>query len=329
MRHIVDLFWYRIRPAHLILYPLSLLFRTGVALRRLLYRAGILKTQRLPVPVIVVGNITVGGTGKTPLVLWLAELLLDAGHHPGIITRGYRGSEKLQEVHASSDPAQAGDEAVLLARRRRGPVFTSRDRVAAGRGLLAAHPDCNVLISDDGMQHYRLARDFEIAVIDGERALGNGLMLPAGPLREPRSRLRNVDAVVYTGEQVAHLPRGFGMRLAGGMFTNLLNPSVTRAPGEFHGQRLHALAGIGNPQRFFHALSALGLSFRAHPFPDHYAFSRADLEFADADAVLMTEKDAVKCTAFAQDNWWYLPVEARIDPALGELLLARLRSHLS
>jgi tetraacyldisaccharide 4'-kinase len=178
------------------------------------------------------------------------------------------------------------------------------------------------------MQHYRLARDIEIAVVDGERALGNGLMLPAGPLREPRSRLTQVDAVVYNGEPVTGLPRGFGMRLAGGMFTNLLNPTVTRAPGDFHGQRLHALAGIGNPQRFFQTLSALGLSFRAHAFPDHYPFSRADLEFAGADAVLMTEKDAVKCAAFAQDSWWYLPVEVRIDPALGELLLTRLRFHL-
>jgi tetraacyldisaccharide 4'-kinase len=326
--HIVDPFWYRIRPAHLLLFPLSLLFRTAVALRALLYRTGALTAQRLPVPVIVVGNVSVGGTGKTPLVLWLAELLLDAGYRPGIITRGYRGNESLQVVGATSDPAQAGDEAVLLARRGRAPVFAARDRVAAGRALLEAHPDCDVLISDDGMQHYRLARDIEIAVIDGERGLGNGLMLPAGPLREPRARLRQVDAVVFNGEQAAGLPAGFQMRLTGGMFTNLLNPSALRAPGEFQGQRLHALAGIGNPQRFFRTLSALGLSFQAHPFPDHYAYSQADLDFADADAVLMTEKDAVKCLPFAQDNWWYLPVEAQVAPALGGLILARLRSIL-
>jgi tetraacyldisaccharide 4'-kinase len=326
--YIIDLFWYRIRPAHLILYPLSLLFRAGVALRRLLYRNGALGTQRLPVPVIVVGNVTVGGTGKTPLVLWLAELLLGAGYRPGIVTRGYLGSEKLQEVRASSDPIQAGDEPVVLARRSRGPVFASRDRVAAGRALLAAHPECDVLISDDGMQHYRLARDIEIAVIDGERGLGNGLMLPAGPLREPSARLRRVDAVVFNGERLGGLPTGFEMRLAGGMFTNLLNPEVSRTPGEFRGLRLHAVAGIGNPQRFFRALSVLGLSFNAHPFPDHYAYSRTDLEFPDAEAVLMTEKDAVKCSSFAQDNWWYLPVEAQVDPALGELILAKLRSNL-
>lgn len=326
MSHIVDRFWYHIRPAHLLLYPLSLLFRAAVALRRLLFRIGALSAQRLPVPVIVVGNISVGGTGKTPLVLWLTELLIDAGRHPGIVTRGYRGSEQTQEVTPISEPAQAGDEAILLARRSRAPVFASRDRVAAARALLAAHPTCDVLISDDGLQHYRLARDIEIAVVDGERGLGNGFMLPAGPLREPRSRLGRVDAVVYNEGQVVGLPSGFDMRLRGSVFINLLNPSVLRTPGQFQGQRLHALAGIGNPQRFFRALVALGMSFQAHPFPDHYVYGQPDLEFADADAVLMTEKDAVKCVAFAQDNWWYLPVEAQVAHALGELILTKLRS---
>jgi tetraacyldisaccharide 4'-kinase len=323
---IVDLFWYRLRPAHLILYPLSLLFRAGVAVRRLLYRVGALRAERLPVPVIVVGNITVGGTGKTPLVLWLAELLLDSGYRPGIITRGYRGSERLQEVQAGSDPGQSGDEAVLLARRHRGPVFASRDRAAAGLALLNAHPDCNVILSDDGLQHYRLARDMEIAVIDGDRRLGNGLMLPAGPLREPQRRLERVDAVVFNGKQVAGLPAGYQMRLDGSAFINLLNPDVTCGPGSFAGQQVHALAGIGHPQRFFDALSALGLSFEAHRFPDHYAYATTDLEFPGADAILMTEKDAVKCAAFAQDNWWYLPIKAIVDPALGELILTKLQS---
>jgi tetraacyldisaccharide 4'-kinase len=324
--HIADQFWYRIRPAHLILYPLSLLFRAGVALRRLLYRSGALRAERLPVPVIVVGNTTVGGTGKTPLVLWLAARLLESGHRPGIITRGYRGTERLQEVTPHSDPAQAGDEALLLARRSHCPVFAGRDRAAAGRALLAAYPACDVLISDDGLQHYRLARDIELAVVDGERGLGNGLMLPAGPLREPKGRLERVDAVVFNGTPRADLPRGFQMRLEGSRFANLAAPDITRAAGAFAGQKLQALAGIGHPQRFFDALRALGLSFAAQPFPDHYAYSREDLEFPGADAILMTEKDAVKCAAFAQDNWWYLPVDARVDPALGELILARLRT---
>jgi tetraacyldisaccharide 4'-kinase len=326
MNHIADQFWYRIRPAHLILYPLSLLFRTGVAVRRLLHRTGALRVERLPVPVIVVGNITVGGTGKTPLVLWLAKRLLDSGYRPGIITRGYRGTEQLQEVTPRSDPAQAGDEALVLARRALCPVFAARDRAAAGRALLAAHPACDVLLSDDGLQHYRLARDIEIAVVDGERGLGNGLMLPAGPLREPRARLERVDAVVVNGTPRADFPRGFAMRLEGGRFANLRNPDVTRTASAFAGQKLQALAGIGNPRRFFDALRASGLSFTAQPFPDHYAYSREDLDFPGADAILMTEKDAVKCAAFAQDNWWYLPVDARVDPALGELILARLRT---
>jgi tetraacyldisaccharide 4'-kinase len=327
MHPIADQFWYRIRPAHLILYPLSLLFGVGVAVRRLLYRAGALRVERMPVPVIVVGNITVGGTGKTPLVLWLAQRLLDSGLRPGIITRGYRGTERLQEVTPRSDPAQTGDEALLLARRALCPVFAARDRVAAGRALLATYPDCDVLISDDGLQHYRLARDIEIAVVDGERALGNGLLLPAGPLRESKSRLERVDAVVFNGKQSAGLPRGFEMRLDGSRFSNLADPTVTRAAGAFAGQKLQALAGIGNPQRFFDALRTLGLSFTSQPFPDHYAYAREDLDFPGADAVLMTEKDAVKCTSFAQDNWWYLPVDARVDPALGALVLARLRSR--
>jgi tetraacyldisaccharide 4'-kinase len=327
MNHIADQFWYRIRPAHLILYPLSALFRAGVAVRRLLYRTGALRAERLPVPVIVVGNITVGGTGKTPLVLWLAQRLLDGGHRPGIITRGYGGTEQLQEVTPCSDPAQAGDEALLLARRALCPVFAARDRAAAGRALLAAYPACDVLLSDDGLQHYRLARDFEIAVVDGERGLGNGLMLPAGPLREPRARLARVDAVVFNGTARADLPRGFEMRLEGSRFASLRNPEVARSADAFAGQKLQALAGIGNPQRFFDALRGLGLTFSAHPFPDHYAYSREDLDFPAADAVLMTEKDAVKCAAFAQDNWWYLPVDSRVDPRLAELILARLHTR--
>jgi tetraacyldisaccharide 4'-kinase len=322
---IAEQFWYRVRPAHLILYPLSLLFRAGVAVRRLLHRSGVLRSERLPVPVIVVGNITVGGTGKTPLVLWLADRLLDSGYRPGIITRGYRGTERLQEVSPGSDPAQAGDEALLLARRSHSPVFACRDRVAAARALLEAYPACDVLISDDGLQHYRLARDIEIAVVDGERGLGNGLMLPAGPLREPKGRLAHVDAVVFNGPARADLPPGFEMRLEGSLLTNLSTPEISREAAAFAGQRLQAVAGIGNPQRFFDTLRALGLSFNAQPFPDHYAYSPEDLVFRATDAVLMTEKDAVKCAAFAQDNWWYLPVDARVDPAMGELILARLR----
>ncbi len=327
MGHIADRFWYRIRPAHLILFPLSLLFGAVAAARRTMYRRGWLKRERLPVPVIVVGNITVGGTGKTPLVVWLAQLLAVAGYHPGIVTRGYGGSEDVQEVLPGADPARAGDEPVLLAQRSGCPVWTGRARGTAGRALLGQHPDVNVIISDDGLQHYRLARELEIAVVDGERRFGNGMLLPAGPLREPVGRLRSVDAVVVNAGTTDGLPHAFKMRLSGDLFVNLREPARVRPPGEFAGGTVHALAGIGNPQRFFGTLLDLGLQFSAHAFPDHYAFRPEDLEFAGADAVLMTEKDAVKCSAFARDNVWFLPVEAEVDAALGQLILNRLETR--
>ena len=182
---VLEHFWYRVRPGHLILYPLSLIFGTVAAVRRTLYRLGWLHSEHLRVPLIVVGNISVGGTGKTPLVIWLADLLRQQGYRPGIVTRGYGGTERLQEVRSDSNPRVAGDEAVLLARRSDVPVFAGRKRFEAARALIAAHPCCDVIISDDGLQHYALGRAIEIVVVDGERAFGNGWLLPAGPLREP------------------------------------------------------------------------------------------------------------------------------------------------
>ena len=192
--------WQRITPVSAALYAPSLIFRAIAAARRGAYRAALLKTERLPVPVIIVGNITVGGTGKTPLVLWLVTLLARHGMRPAIVSRGYGGDlASPRPVTAASDPARVGDEPVLLAQRSGCPVWVGADRVAAARALLAAHPACDVIVSDDGLQHYRLARDVELAVVDGARGLGNGLMLPAGPLREPAARLREVDAVVING----------------------------------------------------------------------------------------------------------------------------------
>jgi tetraacyldisaccharide 4'-kinase len=327
MGHIADRFWYRIRPTHLILFPLSLLFGLMAGGRRALHALGWLKCERLPVPVIVVGNITVGGTGKTPLVVWLAHLLSDAGYHPGIITRGYGGSEEIQAVPPDADPARAGDEPVLLAQRSRCPVWAGRARVAAGTALLRHHPEVDVIISDDGLQHYRLARDLEIAVVDGARRFGNGMLLPAGPLREPTRRLQSVDAVVVNTGSTDGLPHAFGMRLTGELLVNLRDPARVRLPRELAGMSVHALAGIGNPQRFFGTLVDLGVQFAAHAFPDHYAYRPEDLEFPGADAVLMTEKDAVKCAAFARESFWFLPVEADVDPALGKLILDRLEAR--
>jgi tetraacyldisaccharide 4'-kinase len=321
-------FWYRIRPAHLVLIPLCWLFGAAVAVRQWLYRIGGLHRERMRVPVIIVGNITVGGTGKTPSVLWLVDCLQEHGYRPGILTRGYGGSEDLQEVRPDSDPARAGDESVLLAKRAAVPVFAGRDRAHAARALLFAYPGRDVLVSDDGLQHYGLARDVEIAVVDGERRFGNGWLLPAGPLREPVRRLTSVDAVLVVGDSVLPAVRTpqFLANLTGDSFENLLNPEFRVSAAHLRDKALHAVAGIGNPQRFFSQLQRMGLTFRAHPFPDHFRFRPDDLAFAGDDVVLMTEKDAVKCSAFARENWWSLPVEAEVDPALGDLILAKLRS---
>jgi tetraacyldisaccharide 4'-kinase len=320
--------WAHLSPLALALYPLSLIFRSIVALRRGAYAVGLLKAVRLPVPVVVVGNITVGGTGKTPLVLWLAHFLRQHGYEPGIVSRGYgtRNGEPLA-VSPTGAPPRFGDEPVLLAQRSESPVWICADRVAAAHALLAAHPSCDVVLSDDGLQHYRLERDFEIAVIDGTRGLGNRLMLPAGPLREPPSRLKQVDAVTINGSDSRALagPNTFAMYLEGRQFRNLLNPGHTVDADFFQRQRVLAIAGIGNPARFFAHLNRLGISFRAQSFPDHHVYTASDLEGADADAIVMTEKDAVKCAAFASEKHWVLPVDAVPDPELGELLLRKLK----
>jgi tetraacyldisaccharide 4'-kinase len=322
--HWLERHWYRITPLHILLQPISFIFRLLVALRRALYRNGILSSEKLPVPVIVIGNITVGGSGKTPLTLWLAQQLLDNGWHPGIISRGFGGAEPPapQAVHSSSSTDAVGDEAVLMAQRGLCPVWVGRDRPATGRALLRAHPECDVLLSDDGLQHYRLRRNAEIAVIDGVRRFGNGCLLPAGPLREAPSRLNEVDAVVINGGTVTG--GEYRMQLEGNVFHNLLNPATIKRASDFHGMKLHAIAGIGHPLRFFAHLNNLGLAGQAHPFPDHHRYAPADLAYADADAILMTEKDAVKCAAFATEKCWVLRVEAQIDPALTHFILERI-----
>jgi tetraacyldisaccharide 4'-kinase len=311
--------WYRLSPLSVALAPLSLGFRLAVGLRRAAFAAGILKSHRLPVPVVVVGNLVVGGTGKTPLVLWLVAALRDRGLRPGIVSRGYRGANHpARSVPPDGDAAQFGDEPVLLAERSGAPVWIGRDRVAAARGLLAAHPDCNVVVCDDGLQHYALARDVEIAVED-ERGHGNGLLLPAGPLREAASRA--VDAVVVNGPPRAG---AFEMRLVPAGLRRVCGDGQEVPIAALRGKRLHAVAGIGNPRRFFATLGALGLAFVPHAFPDHHAWTARDLDFPDCDLVLMTEKDAVKCRAFGRDDLVALRVEARVDPRLADLLSARV-----
>jgi tetraacyldisaccharide 4'-kinase len=299
------------------------------AARRSAYAYGVLRTHRAGVPVVIVGNITVGGTGKTPLVLWLAAFLQRHGMRPGIVSRGYRGAaDHALEVTPAVDTSTAGDEPVLLARRSGCPVWIGRDRVAAARALLEAHPECDVIIADDGLQHYRLARDVEIAVIDGARGLGNGYTLPAGPLREPASRLAAVDAVVVNARDASEAarPRECVMRLEGSRFRNLADPQRHAGAADFAGKRVVAIAAIGNPPRFFAHLAALGMTFESRAFPDHHAYRESDLAFPDADAIVMTEKDAVKCAPFASPLHWVLPVDAVPDPQLGALVLRKLET---
>lgn len=318
--------WHRTTPLHLILIPLGLLFRALVALRRDMYRNGMLASEQLLLPVIVVGNINVGGTGKTPLTLALAQQLAERGRHPLIVSRGYGGRAKRpRQVNATDDALQVGDEPLLMARRGICPVWTGRDRAEAARAALQAHPQCDVVLCDDGLQHYRLQRDAEIAVIDGGRGFGNGRMLPAGPLREPVARLREVDAVVVNGGEAA--AGQYQMSLSGEMFYQLLDPGTRVTAAHFQGLNNHAVAGIGDPQRYFRHLEQLGIRFTPHAFPDHHPYRADELAFANCDAVLLTEKDAVKCAAFADARYWALRVDARIDPALLEHLLRKIDTH--
>lgn len=322
----IALHWQQRDAVSVALFPLSLLFRSLVALRRAMYRLGLMATKGVRVPVVIVGNISVGGTGKTPLVVWLARRLSAEGCRPAILTRGYGGTERApRRVTPASPPEEHGDEPVLLARRAGVPVFAGVDRAALAQYALAEYPECDVLISDDGLQHYALARAIEIAVVDGRRGLGNGWMLPAGPLREPVSRLREVDAVVVNGPVAAAMPHAkCSMRLEGKMLYNVTDPDRRLVPTALVGQTVHAVAGIGDPGRFFDTLTALGLTVVPHAFDDHYRFGAIDfLAFGDAP-VIMTEKDAVKCTHFAAASHWYLPVDAVLDLALDRLILDRL-----
>ena len=314
--------WYRLSALSLALWPASLAYRLLLALRELAYRSGLLRTVRLPVPVIVVGNLVVGGTGKTPLVLWLAALLQRGGRRPGIVSRGYRGSAAApMRVAPASPVGLVGDEPLLLARRSACPVWIGRDRAAAAAALLAAHPECDLLILDDGLQHRRLARDVEIAVED-ERGNGNGLLLPAGPLREPA--MRRVDAWVVNSAAPRRQANSFRMDLRGERFYRIVAPQQRVTPAAFARKKLHAAAGIGNPQRFFDQLARLGLASVNHAFPDHHAFRQEELDFADCDALLMTEKDAVKCEAFAREHWYALQVEAELAPEFSDFILSKL-----
>ncbi|WP_281981904.1 tetraacyldisaccharide 4'-kinase [Azonexus hydrophilus] len=308
-----------------LLLPVNLLFVVVAAWRR---RQA--EPQRLPVPVVVVGNLIVGGAGKTPLTLWLAGELRARGWCPGIVSRGYGAAGGAARPVMPHSPAQeTGDEPVLLARRSGVPVWVGRDRAAAGKALLAAHPEVDVVLCDDGLQHYRLARDVELAVFD-RRGAGNGWRLPLGPLREPLRRLASVDAVIgndFAAQCLAGRTPAFAMRLQPGEFWRLNEPAQRCPAAALRGRKLHALAGIGDPQRFFATLQGLGLEFVAHPFADHHAYVAADLRFGDDTVLLMTEKDAVKCAGLTTGEAWVLPVEADVSSALTDLIVEKLRGR--
>ncbi|HEX7340244.1 MAG TPA: tetraacyldisaccharide 4'-kinase [Rhodanobacteraceae bacterium] len=302
--------------------PLTWLYRAIVAMRVAAYRRGWLKAERLPVPVLVVGNIALGGTGKTPLVIALTRHLRACGWRPGVVSRGYGGNVQGTALLPDTlDPEQFGDEPSLIRRRAGVPVAVGHDRPAAARLLLDA--GCDLVIADDGLQHYALARDVEINVVDGTRRLGNGLMLPCGPLREPPSRLERVDFCVVNGGEARD--GEVAMMLAGSQACRLDQVDVCQPLSQWVGRRVHAVAGIGHPQRFFDSLRAQGLDVVEHAFADHHAYVSADLAFGDDAPVLMTEKDAVKCAAFATDRMWSVPVDAVLPDTFLQALDARLR----
>jgi tetraacyldisaccharide 4'-kinase len=308
--------WYANAASGVVLRPLAWIFGGLVRARRWLYARGWMHSVAVARPVIVIGNLTVGGTGKTPLVLWLAKRLRERGLHPGIILRGYRGSTRAsRRISAAASASAVGDEAALLAARSGCPVAAGADRIADARLLEA---DVDVILADDGLQHLRLRRELEIVVIDGERRFGNRRLLPAGPLREPLDRLDSVDAVVVNGGTDG--VGGLKMALTGAEAVALIGGErralSTLAPGP-----VHALAAIGNPERFFAMLRQQGLNLIPHPFADHHALRRRDLEFGDSLPVLMTEKDAVKCAAIADRRHWYVPVEAVLGDADADQLL--------
>jgi tetraacyldisaccharide 4'-kinase len=307
----------------LLLLPFSTVFLLISFVRKILYRFGFLRSFKLKIPVIVVGNITSGGTGKTPLIIYLANELKRNGYHPGIISRGY-GSKSVGviEVSQKSDVADAGDEPMLIQKHTHLPVFVSKDRVSAAKALLKKYRKTDVILSDDGIQHHRLKRDIEVLVIDGTRSLGNGYLLPAGPLREFSSKLKTVDAVVCNHKKV--IEGSYLMKYKGYFLINLKTNKKIHL-NNLRLKNIHAIAGIGNPNRFFDYLKTFNIKFNSSAFQDHYRFSKKDFKNMNDKNIIMTEKDAVKCQKFSRKNFWYLPVTAEVDSKFIDVILKKLR----
>lgn len=319
LRAALERSWYSPGPLWPLL-PFAWLHGVLIRLRCHAYGRGWLASQRLPAPVLVIGNITAGGSGKTPLVLAVIERLRARGRRVAVVARGYGGKADRYplSVTPQTPPAQSGDEPLLIARRTGVTVLVDPDRPRAARRAIEHH-GADFIVADDGLQHYALVRDAEIAVRDGQRGYGNGCLLPAGPLREPLARLESVDLeCVHAAEADFWLVPGDARRLDSG---------VTRALSDFAGESVHGVAGIGHPERFFGMLRARGLQVTAHAMPDHHVYQASDLRFDDGRPVLMTEKDAVKCAAFVEENIWYVPVETRLSEAASgriDALLDRL-----
>ena len=316
--------WYGGVPPGGLLRAVSKIYCWWMWRRRSDFRSGRRSGARAGVPVVVIGNLTVGGAGKTPLVLALVAALRARGWRPGVISRGYGGSSRGPErVLDDADPAQVGDEPLLISRRSGVPVAIARKRIEAAE-LLVASREVDVLIADDGLQHYALARDLEVLVIDGRRRFGNGLVLPAGPLREQDDRVGDCDFTVVNGGEPreGEVPMRLVLREA-----VALDGSVTRPLTDFVGQRVHAVAGIGDPSRFFAALSAQGIEVVPHPFPDHHKFRALDLRFSETLPVLMTEKDAVKCRRWPASERYAVPVDAALPEPFFDAVDVRLRAR--
>ncbi len=315
--------WYRKSSIGYLLLPLAWIWRWGMQLRAYLYKHKIFTTTEFTVPVIVIGNITVGGNGKTPFIIALTELLHELGFKPGIVSRGYGGQlqQDTSEVIATSDPKLVGDEPVLLARRLQCPLVVGKNRVKAVQTLLQNHP-CDIVLSDDGLQHLSLGRAMEIIIVDGDRQLGNGFCLPAGPLRESAKRLQTTPWVIFQSHAQDSAQRFF---LQPKLFRSVKNSAITKPLAAFAEQTVDIIAAIGYPQRFLKTLQTLQIKLKAHVFRDHHAYTWQELQDYQHKTVLMTEKDAVKCQAFPLQDAWYLEVETVMTDSLRQ----QLRAHFS
>jgi tetraacyldisaccharide 4'-kinase len=335
LQRLLENIWYQQGKGKWFLLPFTLMYCILHSFQRWKLTR---KRSKITIPVVIIGNISIGGTGKTPTVIYLAKLLIKAGYKPAIITRGYGGTSTKwpQEVTVLSNPKEVGDEAVLLAKRTKLPVIAGADRYLDIQYLRSRY-DCDVILSDDGLQHYPLHRDIEIILIDAERQLGNGWCIPAGPLRENTRRLKKVDFVLFNYGLAKSNPQKdrfakqyqleslFSMNLSGKRIYSLLGKKTPRYLTELEGQTVHVVTGIGNPSRFYSGLEQLGLHLIKHSFPDHHNFTQKELHFNDDKTIIMTEKDAVKCQQFSIKNCWYLPIEAHIENEFDRLFMDKLK----